>query len=75
MAASPPFTAKQATRCPGAVSIMAGTLRLQTSIASGQRGWKRQPGGGSARFGGAPSSPLRGASSPMRGRLAMRWLV
>ena len=26
----------------------------QTCIASGQRGWKRQPGGGSTRSGGAP---------------------
>ena len=33
-----PFTAKQATRWLGAVSIMSGTRRLQTSIASGQRG-------------------------------------
>ena len=33
-----PFTAKQATRCPGADSIISGTRRLQTSIASGHRG-------------------------------------
>ena len=43
-----------------------------TSIASGQRGWKRQPGGGSARLGGRPSSAARGAVSPMRGRLPIR---
>ena len=52
-----------------------GQRGLQTSIASGQRGWKRHPGGGSARLGGAPSSPSRGASSPIRGRLEMRCLV
>src|SRR5450631_1645 len=33
--ASLPLTAKQATRCPGAVSSMVGTPRLQSSIASG----------------------------------------
>ena len=32
----------------------AAACAAQTAIASGQRGWKRQPGGGSIRFGGAP---------------------
>ena len=39
-------------RAPGATSI--GCFRAHTRIASGQRGWKRQPAGGSIRFGGAP---------------------
>ncbi len=31
-----------------------GCFCMHTDIASGHRGWKRQPGGGSIRFGGAP---------------------
>ena len=52
--------AKQATRWPGATLASGGTSRRQMSIASGQRGWKRQPGGGSARLGGAPFEALLG---------------
>ena len=53
------LAAKQATRWPGARVVSAGRWLAQISIASGQRGWKRQPGGGAARFGGAPRSPVR----------------
>ena len=67
--------AKHATRWPGASSVSAGFSRRQTSIASGQRGWNRQPGGGAERFGGVPPSAFFGATSPMRGRLSMRCAV
>src|SRR5207237_4974791 len=64
--------AKHATRCPGASSIRGGASRRHCAVASAQRGWKRQPGGGSARLGGAPSRPCAGAVPTMRGRRATR---
>ena len=45
---------QQNTRRPSASRCSTGSSSAQTCIASGQRGWKRQPGGGSIRFGGAP---------------------
>jgi len=57
---------QQAASCPGATSASAGS-RAQMSARQAQRGAKRQPAGGEARFGGSPSivsnRALRGWSS------------
>ena len=73
----PPLTAKQATRWSGReLEHRPASRGGRCPSASGQRGWKRQPGGGSARLGGAPVERLPSASSsPMRGRLAIRCAV
>jgi hypothetical protein len=34
-----------ALKCPGSISSMGGTILEHSSIATGHRGWKRQPGG------------------------------
>src|SRR5690606_21858351 len=44
-------------------SSSAGSCRLQCSSASGQRGWNRQPLGGSTRLGGVPGMDTMGARS------------
>ena len=59
------LAAKHATRWPGASVVSSGTSRRQISIASGQRGWKRQPGGGAERFGGAPPRAFFSPTSPI----------
>ncbi len=43
-----------ATRTPSGKMTSGGTTTRQTSIAAGQRGWNRQPSGGSRRSGGDP---------------------
>ena len=68
--ASPPGSRR--SRRPGArarASVSAGRSIRQMSIASGQRGWKRQPGGGAERLGGAPLRPFRtaGVADPAAG--------
>src|SRR5581483_3028194 len=45
---------QHSTRRSGAGCSWSGCCAAHTRIASGQRGWKRQPRGGSIRFGGAP---------------------
>src|SRR5207237_2378092 len=70
----PSPAAKHATRWVP-VAVIGGASRRQMSIASGQRGWNRQPPGGSARLGGFPSRLSRVMAPPIRGRLAIRWRV
>ena len=50
---------KQAAQWPGAFSSNGGVSRRQTSWTSGQRVWKRQPGGGSIGLGISPCSTMR----------------
>src|SRR5579884_974418 len=49
----------QAARWPPGYSANGGSTVLQTSVARGQRVWKRQPGGGSIGLGGAPGMTTR----------------
>ena len=49
------FATGQAAKCPGATSIQSGMCARHEGIASAQRGWKRQPGGGWIRLGGDPA--------------------
>ena len=44
----------QAARWPFAYSVSCGSTARHTSVARGQRVWKRQPDGGSTGFGGSP---------------------
>ena len=46
--------------CPGRGAAPRRQLAQHTRIASGQRGWKRQAGGGSTRSGGAPGMSAAG---------------
>ena len=53
-----------ATRTPSGKSTSGGTTSLHTAMTAGQRGWNRQPAGGSRRSGGWPgmvSRPRRSA--------------
>ena len=53
MSSSGPWS-QQSTRRPSPRACSTGSRLAHTSIALGQRGWNRQPFGGSIRFGGAP---------------------
>ena len=68
---------KSFVSCDGGTAINTGPWVRQwgKSVGYFTTVWKRQPDGGSARLGGAPSRPFLGALSPSRGRLAMRWAV
>ena len=74
------FLEPESTRQPGASSRQGGTAARQCSSACGQRGWKRQPGGGASGLG---SSPATGAgrrrraagSADSRGEAASRACV
>src|ERR1700678_2806919 len=57
----------QAANCPGATSPSSGVTVLHSSMAYGQRGWKRQPGAGLTTFGGSPTSDELVSSSGARG--------
>src|SRR6476620_3888723 len=61
-AALPSSTAWHAT-CRPCSSCNCGTSSRQRALASGQRGWKTQPGGG---FSGDGSSPISLARKPRR---------
>src|SRR5207244_5236168 len=52
---------------PGRGGASCGSTVRQRSVASGQRGAKRQPTGGSHRLGGLPGRPARARSSPIVG--------
>ena len=58
-------------RLPPWCSRSTGCRLAQIFIASGQRGWKRQPGGGSTRSGGAPVDVVQ-ARGPQRDRGAQQ---
>ena len=73
-----PFTSalhQHAERWSAPTVSSGGTSIRHLSMASGQRGWKRQPPGGSDRLGGRPPSAGLRVASPMRGRLATKCAV
>src|SRR6185369_3104884 len=57
----------QATARPRLTSLSAGASLRQTSIACGQRGWKRHPLGGRITLGTSPRSTWRGRSASAAG--------
>ena len=61
---------QHATQWSGAspTSVRSGTRARHTSIAFGQRGWNRQPLGGSIRLGGSPESSSTAIADPVRTR-------
>ena len=73
-----------AARCPLACSASGGSIGLQISVARGQRGWNRQPGGGSIGLGTSPvdDDPLalaavrsgRGSAPPTAARPVYGWI-
>ena len=54
-------------RVAGATSKLRGATSAQMAMACGQRGWKRQPGGGTTRLGGAPRACSDAAARRARG--------
>ena len=56
-----------AANCPGATSPSLGVMSRHASTATGQRGWKRQPGLGFTTFGGSPASVELASSRGARG--------
>ena len=46
------------------MSYSGGGTTEHSGMASAQRGWKRQPGGGAATTGGEPAMPVSGIFGP-----------
>src|SRR5262245_28314705 len=55
-----PVSRWHAAARPEPKSVSAGSTLLHFSIAFGQRGWKRQPAGGSSALGTSPLTIVRG---------------
>jgi len=78
----PPARTWHAARWPGATSLRQGSDSEQTGIRSRQRGWKRQPEGGSMGLGTSPSRMIRvlfiagsGMGTALRRASVYGWIV